>query len=229
MVPQAPQLLLLVFVSIQEPLQLVCPEPQLLSHLPEAQTSEAAHALAQVPQFFVSDRRLTQVPEQSVKSLGQLATHVPALQTCPPAHALAQAPQWSESVWMLAHTSVHSVRPEEQLSRHLPPLQTYPDGQASSQRFASSSQPPQISGSNSMAKTGPSLIPGFNTYMDSFLLGKLNIAKTGSAYGRTCQTKRSALPSEARLALPKVWAPEKWPVTWAPPPAPTVIPRPAPW
>jgi hypothetical protein len=60
-VSQSPQCEVLVIRSTQEPPQGVVP-PQVVLHLPAAQTSPAAQALGQLPQCAVSEAKSTQEP-----------------------------------------------------------------------------------------------------------------------------------------------------------------------
>jgi hypothetical protein len=64
--PQSPQLLTLVFVLTQLPLQLVSPLAQLTTHCPPEQTFSAPQALPQAPQWLTSLLRSAQVPSQLV-------------------------------------------------------------------------------------------------------------------------------------------------------------------
>jgi hypothetical protein len=66
----------------------------------------AAQALAQRPQFWMSEAVLVQTPLHS--DSGSEQTHAPASQLFSPPHALSQVPQWSGSV-------VTSTQPPAQL------------------------------------------------------------------------------------------------------------------
>jgi len=92
-VPQAPQESGSVLRSRQTLAQLVCPEPQVVTHTPAEQSWPAAQTLPQAPQLLVSLLRLRSqpllaTPSQLAKPALQLAmVHAPAEQ---PAVALAR-------------------------------------------------------------------------------------------------------------------------------------------
>jgi hypothetical protein len=81
---QAPQWLMSLSVSTQDPEQSVRPVPQVSVHAPEEQTCPLAHALPQDPQLAGSLSRRTQVPLQSSSSGAQLVVEPPSVPVPPP-------------------------------------------------------------------------------------------------------------------------------------------------
>jgi hypothetical protein len=118
-----------VFVSTQDPLQLVVPVGQVLRHALFAHTAPPRHVLPHPPQFAASLAVSTQVDPQIVCPAGQ--AHVP-LHTCPPVHALPQPPQLAGSAAVSTHVPPHSVCPAC-VHAHCPFTQALPPAQAWSQ------------------------------------------------------------------------------------------------
>ena len=87
--------------------------------LPDAQTSTAAHALPQAPQFAGSIPSLTQRLPQSAWALGHMVVQAPETHASPVAHALPHPPQLAGSVWVVEHTEPHSFCPVGQLEPHM--------------------------------------------------------------------------------------------------------------
>ena len=79
-VPQAPQLLLLVWRFTQLLPQAVWPPVQLIWQTPPLQTWLVAQAWPQLPQFWWSPCSLTQVVPQSVSPVVQVVLHTPLVQ-----------------------------------------------------------------------------------------------------------------------------------------------------
>ena len=99
MVPQAPQLLLSVVLSVQVPLQLANPDWQVRPQVPPEHTYPAGQTLEQVPQLPLSVLVSTQVPLQFISPDWQESEQVPPEQTWPAGQMVAQLPQWLRSLW----------------------------------------------------------------------------------------------------------------------------------
>jgi hypothetical protein len=88
--PQPPQLLGSLLVSVHVPLQSVCPDgqppPPLATQVPLEQVVPEPHTLPQLPQLLGSLARVTQAPAHSTVPDGQLITQVPPAHTVPAVH-----------------------------------------------------------------------------------------------------------------------------------------------
>jgi hypothetical protein len=118
-VPQAPQFLLSLLVSLQTPLQSVNAQV----HALETHVSAPAHALEQLPQWAASLVRSVHVPLQLVLPVGQ--AQVELEQIMPPVQAVVQLPQWVLSVFGSTHAPEHVIVPL--LQTQVPPVQSSPE------------------------------------------------------------------------------------------------------
>jgi hypothetical protein len=99
---QPPQLVLLVFVSMQAFPHSICPDAE-QPHVPPLQTEPAGHWVPQPPQLRAFIVVSTHAPsEHSVSLPSQLALQAPPLQTWPDAHWVPQPPQLFTSAGMQA-------------------------------------------------------------------------------------------------------------------------------
>ena len=96
-----------------ELLQLVVPPGHAVVHAPPAHTSLAPQALAQLPQWALSDCSFTHAPLQLVYPALQAMPHVPPAHTAVPfaggGQALLQAPQFWVSSDTLRHWFWHGT------------------------------------------------------------------------------------------------------------------------
>jgi len=119
-VPQVPQLELLVCRLTHAPVQLERPVAQLALHTPLLHTSTPTHACEQVPQLLGLEAVSMQMPLlQSVLPAGHW--QVP-LQTLPPVHVVPQPPQLEESVVVSVQLPPQSVWPPGQVQVPVQPL-----------------------------------------------------------------------------------------------------------
>lgn len=107
----------LVAVSTQAPPHIASGSVHCAAHAARSQTSVAAQAVPQAPQFALSVARFTHVPPHDTCPDGH--SHAPAAHAVPPEHLTPHAPQ-------LALSPV--------VSTHAPPHETRPTGQAAMQR-----------------------------------------------------------------------------------------------
>ena len=92
--PHAPQFAGSFSVSMQRPLQRVCPAGQSgMRHIPSWQTWFVAQLLPQAPQWFRSLRTSTHAPLQFVSPAAHVRVHMLREQTCPAPHAVPHPPQ----------------------------------------------------------------------------------------------------------------------------------------
>jgi hypothetical protein len=122
-IPQPPQSVLLVIVSMQLVPHWVVPCGHWLRQPPALQNSPGAQAFPHVPQLRPSEVRSTQAPLHIFWPSAHM--HLPALQTCPPVHESPQALQLDGSCWRFAQARLQSSKPVGHASRQLPALQTW--------------------------------------------------------------------------------------------------------
>src|SRR5437773_1076799 len=93
-IPQPPQLLGSLLVSVHAPLQETCPAGQPgPKHMPIEHISPPAHCVAQEPQWAGSLARSTQRLPHLVEPPAHESPHMPWEQTRPALHVVPQPPQ----------------------------------------------------------------------------------------------------------------------------------------
>lgn len=106
-IPQAPQSVTVTLVSMQVPMQSVCPAEhvRMATHAPPAQFSVALHAWPHIPQWLRSVTVLTQPPPQEVCPPEQVTVgwQAPATQRSLAAQAWSHIPQWVGEVEVSTH------------------------------------------------------------------------------------------------------------------------------
>ena len=126
-VPQAPQLLLLIVVSTQMPLQSVSPAGHL--HWPAWHVSPPVQALPHLPQ---SRRLACRLTHEAPHAVSDASVHVqaPVVQVWVAPQRFPQVPQLVLLVDVSTHVPLHLVSASGQPATHMPPVQTKPAPQA---------------------------------------------------------------------------------------------------
>lgn len=120
---QPPQLVTLVMVSAQTPLQVIWPAVQ--PHEPFAQAWPPWHLLPQEPQFVGSLVMLAQLlPLQTISPAAHELLQTPLEHTRPPVQALPQVPQFAPSALGFTQLPLQFVSIPEHT--HAPPEQLWP-------------------------------------------------------------------------------------------------------
>jgi hypothetical protein len=101
-VPQAPQLSGLFVMSVQKPLQLICPVGHWLMHLPALQVSPVAQMFAHAPQLKRSVLVSTQLLPHCLRPVEQAPTHLADWHSWPPVQIFPQPPQFFGSLSRLS-------------------------------------------------------------------------------------------------------------------------------
>jgi hypothetical protein len=122
--PQPPQLLSSLTVSMHAPPSTHRSRPVVHTHVELSQIDPVPQAFPQALQLFLSCAVSVQTPLQSVVG----ARHVQVLfwQTVPPVHAMLQALQLSELLVRSTHAPAQFVRPGAHVVAHAPALHTWP-------------------------------------------------------------------------------------------------------
>ncbi len=127
LVPQAPQLALLVLVSTHTPPQSLRPVGQ--EQEPLEQIFPPEHLVPQAPQLLESLLVLTQAPPHTVWPEGQEILQVPLEHNSPDLQTFPQPPQLLRSVFVFTQMPLQSVpvRQRQEPKTHcFPPVQEIP-------------------------------------------------------------------------------------------------------
>jgi hypothetical protein len=128
--PQLPQLAVLVARLTHAPEQLVSPAAQETVQALFTQDCPPPQTMPQPPQLlgsvwvFAQKKRL--LLPHNVCPAEQTAPQVPATQVCPTGQTLRQEPQWLGSVPVFTHTPLHTVPPAQKEVTQTPLVQVVP-------------------------------------------------------------------------------------------------------
>ena len=134
--PQAPQFIRSCTMSVQVPLQRICPAVQSAAQVPERHARSAVQGRPHPPQFRLSLRVSVQVAPHIVLGGAQppsviaRATHEPDTQAWPAAHACPHVAQLAGSTFVLRQIPLQLVNPTGQPMEHAPPEQIDEPGHA---------------------------------------------------------------------------------------------------